>query len=179
MSTDTNESSQKKNGRKISTRKISTSCAESMKSGNEYLTRLSFPRLSIPTASFEHTNATGGGSGLRRQTVSQRTTKMLVICSTTFLIFNSPYSAVLFYSSISGNMLTRALDILRHFYFMSFCLNFFLYSLCGNRFRHEVIVLMKKFCRKCCQKYPGQQWFQGNKFAHQASFSRTTARTAV
>jgi hypothetical protein len=104
---------------------------------------------------------------------------MLVICSTTFLLFNSPYCAVLFYSVISKHVLTRTLDILRHFYFMSFCLNFFLYSLCGNRFRHEVIVLLKLFCRRCCTQNFRQHWLRIDKIPHQTSFSRVTVRTGV
>jgi hypothetical protein len=116
-----------------------------MASGHEYLTRISHPRLSTATLSYEYITTTGNTIN-HQQIISRRTTKMLVICSTTFLIFNSPYCAVLFYSIISKHVLTRTLDILRHFYFMSFCLNFFLYSLCGNRFRHELIMLLKRTC---------------------------------
>ena len=134
--------------RKRTVRKISTSCSESTRSGVEYVTRLSHPRLSTPTVSYELAASTPVNTQ-QRQAISQRTTKMLVICSTTFLIFNSPYCAVLFYSVISKHVLTRTLDILRHFYFMSFCLNFFLYSLCGNRFRHELVTLLKRMCLKC------------------------------
>jgi hypothetical protein len=104
---------------------------------------------------------------------------MLVICSTTFLIFNSPYCAVLFYSVISKHVLTRTLDILRHFYFMSFCLNIFLYSLCGNRFRHELIILLKVICRKCCTRNFREHWLRFEKMPEQSSFSRVTVRTGV
>ena len=85
-----------------------------------------------------------------RRRLPQQTTKMLVMCSTTFLLFNSPYCAVLFYSIISKVVLTRTLGILRHFYFMSFCLNFFLYALWGRRFRQELIRLLKTCCRRRC-----------------------------
>jgi hypothetical protein len=104
---------------------------------------------------------------------------MLVICSTTFLIFNSPYSAVLFYSVISKHVLTRTLDILRHFYFMSFCFNFFLYSLCGNRFRHELIILLKLICQRCCTQNFRQNWLHIDKIPQQSSISRATVRTGV
>ena len=137
-----------RNERKRTVRKISTSCSESTRSGVEYVTRFGHPRLSTPTVSYELA-ASPPANTHQRQAISQRTTKMLVICSTAFLIFNSPYCAVLFYSVISKHVLTRTLDILRHFYFMSFCLNFFLYSLCGNRFRHELVNLLKRICRKC------------------------------
>ncbi|CAF0769741.1 unnamed protein product, partial [Didymodactylos carnosus] len=98
-------------------------------------------------------------SSTSRQTVSLRTTKMLVICSTTFLVFNSPYCAILLYSFLSKHVLSTALDIFRHFYFMSFCMNFFLYSLCGNRFRHELILLFKRFLHRCCTKQVAHKCF--------------------
>jgi hypothetical protein len=176
--TNNNENIQLKNGTKITTRKVSTSCVDSIRSGNEYLTRLSHPRLSTPTVSFEYIIPTGNNHN-NQQTISQRTTKMLVICSTTFLIFNSPYCAVLFYSIISKHVLTRTLDILRHFYFMSFCLNFFLYSLCGNRFRHELIILLKNVCQKCWTQNSRQQWFNFDKIPRQSSISRISIRTGV
>jgi hypothetical protein len=152
---------------------------EQTRSSNEYITRFSHPRLSSPTVSYEYVTPSSQGPPNHRQTISQRTTKMLVICSTTFLIFNSPYCAVLFYSIISKHVLTRTLDILRHFYFMSFCLNFFLYSLCGNRFRHEVILLFKSAGRKCCTQNFRQQWLRIDKIPEQSSFSRGPVRTGV
>jgi hypothetical protein len=173
-----NETLQLRNERKIMARKISNSCVDSMRSGNEYIRRLSHAHLSTPCASYECIIRTRSGSN-HQQTISQRTTKMLVICSTTFLIFNSPYSAVLFYSIVSKHVLTRTLDILRHFYFMSFCLNFFLYSLCGNRFRHEVILLLKTICRKCCTQTIRAHWFNFDKMPDQSSLSRTTIRTGL
>ncbi|UJR22644.1 hypothetical protein I4U23_025684 [Adineta vaga] len=173
-----NDCIQLKNERKIRTRKISTPCIESVRSGNEYLSRITHPRLSTPTLSYEHVTPTSNGLS-HRQTISQRTTKMLVICSTTFLIFNSPYCAVLFYSIISKHVLTRTLDILRHFYFMSFCLNIFLYSLCGNRFRHELIILLKSSCRRCCTQNIRQHWLRFDKVPQQSSFSHGTTRTIV
>ncbi|CAF1302097.1 unnamed protein product [Adineta steineri] len=174
-----NDYIQLKNERKIATRKISTPCIESVRSGNEYLSRITHPRLSTPTLSYEHVTTTTGNGTHQRQTISQRTTKMLVICSTTFLIFNSPYCAVLFYSVISKHVLTRTLDILRHFYFMSFCLNFFLYSLCGNRFRHELIILLKASCRRCCLRSLRLHWLHFDKIPQQSSISRVTVRTGV
>ena len=159
------------NGRRMTgNRKISTSCLESSRTGTDYFTH---PRLSTPTISYEY--VTPNGTSNRRQTISQRTTKMLVICSTTFLIFNSPYCAVLFYSVISKHVLTRTLDILRYFYFMSFCLNFFLYSLCGNRFRHELVTLFQR----CCTNSLRQHCLHFEKIPHQSSLSRTTVRTGV
>ncbi|CAF1112137.1 unnamed protein product [Adineta ricciae] len=173
-----NDCIQLRNERKVTLRKVSSPCFESIRSGNEYLSRISHPRLSTPTLSYEHVTPASNGLN-QRQTISQRTTKMLVICSTTFLIFNSPYCAVLFYSIISKRVLTRTLDILRHFYFMSFCLNIFLYSLCGNRFRHELIILLKSLCRRCCSHNLRRYWLRFDKIPHQSSFSRDTTRTVV
>jgi len=173
-----NQNIQLKHGRKITTHKISTSCVDSMRSGNEYLTNISHPCTSRPSLSYEYATPTGNSSNYQ-QIISQRTTKMLVICSTTFLIFNSPYSAVLFYSIISKHVLTRTLDILRHFYFMSFCLNFFLYSLCGNRFRHELFILLERICRKCFTQNFCQQWLNFDKNSNRSSISHATVRSGI
>jgi hypothetical protein len=137
------------------------------------------PRVSTATMSNELTPVSPSNSNTNRQEISQRTTKMLVICSTTFLLFNSPYCAVLLYSIISKVVLTRTLGILRHFYFMSFCLNFFLYSLCGNRFRHELILLFKTFSRKCCSQNIHLHWLGIKKIPKQPSFTCVTTRENV
>lgn len=84
----------------------------------------------------------------QQQIISRRTTKMLVICSTMFLVFNSPYSAVLLWSIVTRDPMEFLLNIFRHFYFLSFASNFFLYSLCGHRFRHEFLFLFKRAFRK-------------------------------
>jgi hypothetical protein len=168
-----------KNGNKTSdglpssNRKIRTH-NESIISNNGHASRLSHPR-----GSNELTPVSSSHSNHHRQGISQRTTKMLVICSTTFLLFNSPYCAVLLYSIISKHVLTRTLGILRHFYFMSFCLNFFLYSLCGNRFRHELILLFKACCRKCCTKKIRSHWVPIEKIPQSSNFTRVATRTNV
>ncbi|CAF2481225.1 unnamed protein product [Rotaria sp. Silwood2] len=131
---------------------VCASVVETTTKPNEYSTRLSNPRASVLTISNDLI-CTPPNSNNNRQAISQRTTKMLVICSTTFLLLNSPYSAVLLYSIISKHVLTSTLGILRHFYFMSFCLNFFLYSLWGNRFRQEFILLLKSCCTFFVIKY--------------------------
>lgn len=159
--------------------RISNSCGDATQSGTEYLANFSHSRLSTPTISYDHVTPSPATNTNHRQTISQRTTKMLVICSTTFLIFNSPYCAVLLYSVITKHVLTRTMDILRYFYFMSFCLNFFLYSLCGNRFRHELVSLSKACCRKCCPQNLRQHWLKPEKMPQQSSDSRATIRTGV
>lgn len=146
---------------------------------NQFSRRLAQPRASSVTMHNELTPVPSSSSSNHRQTISQRTTKMLVICSTTFLVLNSPYCAVLLYSIITKDVLTRVLDILRHFYFMSFCLNFFLYSLCGHRFRQELILLLKRLAKKCCSKGIYSQFTRLEKIPANHSFTRTPARTAV
>ncbi|CAF0989500.1 unnamed protein product [Rotaria sordida] len=169
-----NDYIQLKKGRKI----ITKPCLEPKNLDHEYVTRQNNSHSGIPRFSYESVLPMGNGIK-QQQTISQRTTKMLVICSTTFLIFNSPYCAVLCYSIISKHVLTRTLDILRHFYFMSFCLNFFLYSLCGNRFRHELILLLKKSHQKCFTYIFRQNCLNLYKFPRETSISRSTARTIV
>jgi hypothetical protein len=159
-----------------SSRKFSVTYTESIQSGNEYTTRLTHPRESTITIANGLSPNSSSNSAHNRQGISQRTTKMLVICSTTFLLFNSPYCMVLLYSMISNTMFIRTLGILRHFYFMSFCLNFFLYSLCGNRFRHELILLFKTCCQKCCTKNMRSHWSRIDKIPQQSSFTRVSTR---
>jgi hypothetical protein len=157
-------------------RKFSTTYGHSTAPGNGHLGRFSYARPSTVTISNEITPNPASSSIHNRQGISQRTTKMLVICSTTFLVFNSPYCAVLLYSIISKVVLTRTLGILRHFYFMSFCLNFFLYSLCGNRFRHELILLFKTCGQKCCTQNIRSHWLRIDKIPQQGSFTRVPTR---
>ncbi|CAF0761290.1 unnamed protein product [Adineta ricciae] len=141
-------------------RQISSSCIEST--------------VPIPN---ELSPVSAANSNSNRQAISQRTTKMLVICSTTFLLFNSPYCAVLLYSIISKKDFKRTLGILRHFYFMSFCLNFFLYSLCGNRFRHELITLFKSCWQKCCTQNMRSHWLRIDKLPQEQNFTRVPSKT--
>ncbi|CAF3840481.1 unnamed protein product [Rotaria sordida] len=177
---DTNGCNLLENGNKTPTISVSshrtmcTSLVEMTAKPNEYLVRLSNPRVSELTISNELV-PTSVNLNHNRQAISQRTTKMLVICSTTFLIFNSPYCAVLFYSIISKDVLTRALGILRHFYFMSFCLNFFLYSLWGNRFRQEFISLLKT----CCTQHIRFAWPSLDKNLKVSNFTRSNARATL
>jgi hypothetical protein len=162
------------NGLVSSHHKITTPHIESKTTGNGYSSR-----ATAATISNELTPALSSNSNHNRQGISQRTTKMLVICSTTFLLFNSPYCAVLLYSIISKIVFTRTLSILRHFYFMSFCLNFFLYSLCGHRFRHELILLLKSCSRKCFTQNTREHWSRNDKIPQQSSFTHVTTKTNV
>lgn len=172
--TPTTESRKKK---LISQRKVSWSLEMAVKP-NGYSPRFSIPPGSICTANSELMPLSSLGN-TNRQAISQRTTKMLVICSTTFLLFNSPYCAVLCYCIISKVVLTDALGILRHFYFMSFCLNFFLYSLCGYRFRQEFIILLKTGIEKCLPKNTRLPWSRVEKMSNQSNLTRGLTRTAI
>ncbi len=62
---------------------------------------------------------------------------------------------------------------------MSFCLNFFLYSLCGNRFRHELILLMKTCCRKCYSQNIRLHGLRIEKIPQQTSLTRINNRADV
>ncbi|CAF3453797.1 unnamed protein product [Rotaria socialis] len=157
----------------LSARKLSAQFSGSSTKLNRYSSRFLNPRSSVTTILNEYVSTPLNFNN--RQAISQRTTKMLVICSTTFLLFNSPYCAVLLYSIISKVVLTRTLRILRHFYFMSFCLNFFLYSLWGNRFREEFILLVKG----CCSGNIHLPCSNADKMENKSRFCRVNTTTAV
>lgn len=79
-----------------------------------------------------------------RATASAKTTKMLLAASTVFLVFNLPYHLLLFcflFIKEQPPWMLNALNIARLWFFASFCVNFFVYAICGQRFRHEVVRL--------------------------------------
>lgn len=79
-----------------------------------------------------------------RATASAKTTKMLLAASTVFLVFNLPYHLLLFcflFIKEQPSWMMNALNIARLWFFASFCVNFFVYAICGQRFRHEVVRL--------------------------------------
>ncbi|CAF1073947.1 unnamed protein product [Didymodactylos carnosus] len=81
-----------------------------------------------------------------RANTSAKTTKMLLAASTVFLVFNLPYHLLLFcflFLKQYPPWLLTAVNIARHWFFASFCVNFFVYAICGQRFRNEVLRL---FC---------------------------------
>ncbi|UJR13776.1 hypothetical protein I4U23_000786 [Adineta vaga] len=64
--------------------------------------------------------------------------------STVFLVFNLPYHFLLFCFLLNQQQPTWMLDavnIARLWFFASFCVNFFVYAICGQRFRNEVVRL--------------------------------------
>ena len=80
----------------------------------------------------------------RRTTASAKTTKMLLAASTVFLVFNLPYHLLLFcflFIKSQPQWMSTALNIARYWFFASFCVNFFVYAICGQRFRMEVVRL--------------------------------------
>lgn len=92
----------------------------------------------------------GGNTSIRirstqcRTTASAKTTKMLLAASTVFLVFNLPYHLLLFcflFMETQPSWMLRAVHIARLWFFASFCVNFFVYAICGQRFRHEVVRL--------------------------------------
>ncbi|CAF1010887.1 unnamed protein product [Adineta steineri] len=79
-----------------------------------------------------------------RATASAKTTKMLLAASTVFLVFNLPYHLLIFCFLIAPTQppwMSSAVDIARLWFFASFCVNFFVYAICGQRFRSEVVRL--------------------------------------
>jgi hypothetical protein len=79
-----------------------------------------------------------------RATASAKTTKMLLAASTVFLVFNLPYHLLLFWFLFikqQPSWMLNALNIARLWFFASFCVNFFVYAICGQRFRNEVVRL--------------------------------------
>jgi len=79
-----------------------------------------------------------------RTTASAKTTKMLLAASTVFLVFNLPYHLLLFcflFIKEQPSWMLSAVNIARLWFFASFCMNFFVYAICGQRFRNEVVRL--------------------------------------
>jgi hypothetical protein len=79
-----------------------------------------------------------------RATTSAKTTKMLLAASTVFLVFNLPYHLLLFcflFIKEQPSWMLSAVNIARLWFFASFCMNFFVYAICGQRFRNEVVRL--------------------------------------
>jgi hypothetical protein len=79
-----------------------------------------------------------------RATASAKTTRMLLAASTVFLVFNLPYHLLLFcflFIKQQPSWMLRAVNVARLWFFASFCVNFFVYAICGQRFRNEVVRL--------------------------------------
>ena len=91
-----------------------------------------------------------------RAAASAKTTKMLLAASTVFLVFNLPYHTLLFcflFVQDAPEWMQNAVNIARLWFFASFCVNFFVYAICGQRFRSEVVRLFScSFLRRCLEK---------------------------
>ena len=96
-------------------------------------------------SSFYHANTSVRIRSTRcRTTASAKTTKMLLAASTVFLVFNLPYHLLLFcflFIKEQPSWMLSAVNIARLWFFASFCMNFFVYAICGQRFRNEVVRL--------------------------------------
>ncbi|CAF2558978.1 unnamed protein product [Rotaria sp. Silwood2] len=92
-----------------------------------------------------------------RGTASTKTTKMLLAASTVFLVFNLPYHLLLFcflFIKTQPSWMLDAVNIARLWFFASFCVNFFVYAICGQRFRNEVVRLFCcSFNQRCIETY--------------------------
>lgn len=98
-----------------------------------------------------------------RATASAKTTKMLLAASTVFLVFNLPYHSLLFYFLVNKEQppwMLDAVNIARLWFFASFCMNFFVYAICGQRFRNEVMRLFSCSCLRRYFEYRKQKSFQ-------------------
>ena len=94
-----------------------------------------------------------------RATASAKTTKMLLAASTVFLVFNLPYHLLLFCFLCTQEQpawMPSAVNIARLWFFASFCVNFFVYVICGQRFRAEVVRLFScsSIRRSCLSHSP-------------------------
>ena len=87
-----------------------------------------------------------------RSTAPTKATGMLLAASTVFLIFNLPYHLLLFcflFIREQPSWMLKAVNIARFWFFASFCVNFFVYVICGQCFRQEVIHLFRfAFCQR-------------------------------
>jgi hypothetical protein len=96
-----------------------------------------------------------------RTTTSAKTTKMLLAASTVFLVFNLPYHLLLFcflFIKQQPSWMLNALNIARFWFFASFCMNFFVYAICGQRFRDEVVRLFScSFIRHYFERHKQKQ----------------------
>jgi hypothetical protein len=92
-----------------------------------------------------------------RASASAKTTKMLLAASTVFLVFNLPYHLLLFcflFIQEQPSWMLNAVNIARLWFFASFCVNFFVYAICGQRFRNEVVRLFScSFIRRCVEAH--------------------------
>ena len=92
-----------------------------------------------------------------RTTASAKTTKMLLAASTVFLVFNLPYHLLLFcflFIKEQPSWMLSAVNIARLWFFASFCMNFFVYAICGQRFRSEVVRLFScSFLRRYIERH--------------------------
>ena len=100
-------------------------------------------------------------ASLHRPLVQMKITRMLLVVSTTFILLNLPSHVVriqTFVASIGGEVdrsfvSTRFQELSQFLYYMSFSINFFLYSLCGRNFRrslHRLMTRLKYNVRKVC-----------------------------
>ncbi len=92
-----------------------------------------------------------------------KTTRMLLVVSTVFLMLNVPSHVFRVYSFIievrnvgSDHTLSKTARRLQEFcqllYYLNFAINFFLYSFCAKRFRDSLRSLLSKARQRCvCQ----------------------------
>lgn len=101
-----------------------------------------------------------------RATASAKTTKMLLAASTVFLVFNLPYHLLLIcflFIKQQPLWMFDAVNMARLWFFASFCVNFFVYAIWGQRFRNEVVRLFScSFIRCCIEAHKRKQFRERN-----------------
>ena len=91
-----------------------------------------------------------------RAAASTKTTKMLLAASTVFLVFNLPYHFLLFcflFIENEPSWILNAVNIARLWFFASFSVNFFVYAICGQRFRREIVHLLNFLSKRNSSKF--------------------------
>ena len=87
-------------------------------------------------------------------TYRRRTTRMLVVISTIFLLLNAPNHLVRFYELLTGYLdgensssmsqtFYNTRQVALFVYYLNFSINFLLYCLCGHNFRREMRSILK------------------------------------
>ena len=120
-------------------------------------------------------NSNREGSTFHPSSIQARTTRTLLILSTSFVVLNLPSHVLrlyVFIISLSGTTLTPLQtqkvyawqELVQFVYYINFASNFFLYTLCSNAFRdvartcvwskivHQAVILKRKLNR-----YPSEE----------------------
>ena len=140
---------------------------------------LSSHEASERISSFRHPRCTQSLRTVQRVRSSQfKITRMLLIVSSVFLFLNLPshaYRIYAFFNTIFSEYLypnetqRRYQQLVQFLYYISFSINFFLYSLCGKNFRRGLNRLIVHARYKCRLTIRNWQSYICIRFAHSGS----------